>query len=107
MKIINKFRSKEKVELVSTHGHKAVINQNTFGVTLDCKVKVFFTRGAQAYYEFMQNPEYYQQNEIKLINIIRSPEAKLDTIDDATFEGERIYSIIIFGDIIFLMFDEE
>ena len=106
MKIINKFRSKEKAEIVTTHGYEVAINKNTFAVELDCKVKVFFTKGAQTYYDFMQNPEYYQTEEVKLINIIRSPDAKLDTVDDQYFEGERIYSIIIFGDVIFLMFDE-
>jgi hypothetical protein len=107
MNIINKFRSKEKVNIETTNGHKITINPNTIGVELDCKVKIFFTKGAEQYYRFMQNPYYYQTNEVKFINILRDPDAVIDTVDDLIYEGDRIYSVLILDDIAFLMLDEE
>jgi hypothetical protein len=106
MNIIDKFRSNYETVITSTQGHKVEIAKGTYGVTLDCRVKVLFLHSAKTFYDFIQNSEYYQTDEIKMKNVIKDPKAIIDTVDKGKFDKERVYSIIILGDVIFLMFDK-
>lgn len=107
MRIVDKFRTTEKLSFETTNGNEVTINQNTFSVKLDNGIVVAFTKGAQQFYDFMSNAEYYQPEEILLHNIIKEDDAIVDTIDDDVyFKDTKVYSVILFRDIVFLMMDE-
>jgi hypothetical protein len=104
MNIIDKYRTKNKLEL-NTENIKTQINKNCIALELDGNMRVYFTKGAEQYYTFIQNPKFYQTNEIKFVNIIKDPNVVIDTVDDEIYyEDGRIYSIAELNGIVFLMF---